>query len=277
MNSFQDWTIVVFWTLVGLIFGSFVNVIVTRVPEGRSIVHPPSRCPHCLAPIGFWENIPIISYFFLGGRCRHCKEPIGWRYPATEAGVAVAFGVVVWRLWVTANRPAAAILVMAATVVFVSVAIIDAKTKRIPRKLVYWGLVMVIPLSVVVAVYEARPAALIIALASSMGYGIALFAIHSIDPRWMGFGDVRYAFFLGWVLGYFGWWYPLAGFMLALVIGSVVGLTLVAVGKSRLGKTIPFGPFLSLGAYAVLLWGCELAGLYLHLMGLPLAGCRTLP
>lgn len=259
-----------FWVagagLAGLLVGSFTNVVVTRVPEGRSILRPRSRCPGCLVAIRAEDNIPLVSYIALRGRCRYCNMRISPRYPATEILCAGLFATVTWRLGVQMGRIALAVFGMFASAVLLAVALVDIETRRIPRSIVYWALGVVVPLGVVVAVFEGRPGELLRGAAASLVLGTFLLLVHELNPKWMGFGDVRFGFFLGWTLGLFGWVSVLAGFMLAVLTGSVVGLALIAAGRSRLGQAIPFGPFLSIGAYVGMLWGPDLASWYFRLL-----------
>lgn len=259
--------VVILAGLSGAVVGSFVNVVATRVPEGRSILRPGSRCPNCLGPVRPLDNVPVLSYALLKGRCRRCGGRIPARYPATEIASSAAFVVVVWRLGVQLARPASALLGLVASAVFLAVAVTDLETRRIPRSIVYWALVIVVPVGALVAAGEGRFSAVGAGLGGAVGLGVFLLLIHELNPRWMGFGDVRYGFFLGWVLGLFGWTAILVGLMLALSFGSVTGLALIAMGKSKFGRALPFGPFLSAGAFVGMLWGPEIASWYLRLLG----------
>ncbi len=261
-DSLARVTFTALFGLLGLVVGSFVNVVATRLPEGRSIVSPPSRCPGCLTRIRPIQNVPLLSYAALRGKCAYCGIKIPLRYPLTEAACGLLYGMAFWRIGVTERRPWVLPLVLVATAVYLAVAVIDIETYRIPRRLVYGGLLTAVPLSVMAGLGEGRPGALLVSAATAAAFFGASFLVHALEPRWLGFGDVRYGLFLGSTLGYFGASRVLVGVMLALASGSLVGLGMIALGKHSFGKALPFGPFLSLGAYLSMLWGGEIAGWY---------------
>ncbi len=254
------------FSLLGLVVGSFVNVVASRLPEGRSVVSPPSRCPGCLTPIKPLQNVPVLSYLALRGRCAYCGIRIPLRYPVTEAACGLLYGLAFWRVGLLERRLWVLPLVLVSAAVYLAVAVIDLETYRIPRRLVYGGLLAAVPLLVVAALAEGRPGAIGVSAAAAAVFFAASFLVHSLEPRWLGFGDVRYGLFLGATMGYFGASRVLAGVMLALGAGSLVGLGMIALGKHSFGKALPFGPFLSLGAYLAILWGQQIAGWYTRLL-----------
>jgi leader peptidase (prepilin peptidase)/N-methyltransferase len=240
---------------VGLLVGSFLNVVIARVPVGESVVHPPSHCPKCGTELAPYDNIPVLSWLMLRAKCRTCRAPISARYPLVEAGTALAFGLVAARIgW---EPELAAYLV--ATAGLISLAFIDIDTKRIPNVILY-------PLTAVVAVLLVVAAAVNdqwddlarAGIAAAIGFG-ALFLIHFVRPDGMGFGDVKLAFLCGGLLGWFGLTEMIVGLYGGFVLGAVVGVLLIASKRASFGRTIPFGPFLVLGTLLTVIAGDPVA------------------
>ena len=255
-------------TLLGAVVGSFVNVVASRVPEGLSLIRPRSRCPNCLSPIAPYDNVPVLSYVLLRGRCRYCGWRIPARYPITELCSSLGYLTIFWKLWLGERRLPMAVLAAVAFPVLLSVAVVDLETRRIPRPIVFAGLAFCVPVGIASAIFEGRGAAVWVGLAGALALWLSLFLIHELNPTWMGFGDVRYALFLGWTLGIFGARNILVALMIAVASGSLVGMSMIALGKGRFGQALPFGPFLSLGAFVSMIWGSEIAAWYLRLIGL---------
>jgi leader peptidase (prepilin peptidase)/N-methyltransferase len=255
--------------LLGLVLGSFANVVIHRVPDGRSIVRPPSACPGCDTPISPRDNVPVLSWLLLRGRCRHCAQPISPRYPAVELAGGLLFATVGW--WLATMDPPdwwalPGMLLFAWLVLVVSV--IDYRTRRIPNALTY-------PLTPVLAVLLVGAALLggdggqaVRVLLGGVAAFLFLLLLALINPRGMGMGDVKYAASLGMALGYVGWSAVVIGLFGAFLLGSVVSVTLIATKLRSRKDLIPFGPFLSAGALLGLLAGPALADLYLRATGL---------
>ena len=236
----------------GLALGSFLNVVAARVPLRRSIVSPPSACMSCGERIGWYDNVPLVSWAVLRGRCRHCATRIPVRYPAVElltallvAGCAFAFGV--------SGRFAVA---AAFCVVLVAVSAIDLEHRIIPNRIV-------VPAAAVALVaqtaLEPRLEWVLAALAAS-GF---LFAAALAYPAGMGMGDVKLALLMGAVLGRT----VSVALMVGMLAAMVPGLFLLARhGKAARKMGIPFGPFLALGSVVALFWGHELLDAYFSLL-----------
>jgi leader peptidase (prepilin peptidase)/N-methyltransferase len=236
---------------VGLLVGSFLNVVIARVPAGESVVHPPSHCPKCGTELAPYDNIPVVSWLLLRARCRTCRAPISARYPLVEAGTALAFGVVAARIeW---EPELAAYLV--ATAGLTALACIDIDTKRIPNVILYPLTAAVAALLVIAAAVDDRWDDLGRAgIGAAIGFG-ALFVIHFVRPDGMGFGDVKLAFLCGGLLGWFGLAEMVVGLYGGFVLGAVVGVVLIASKRASFGRTIPFGPFLVLGTMLTVIAG----------------------
>lgn len=262
----------------GALIGSFLNVVIHRVPAGLSIVAPPSACPHCGRVIRPYDNIPVVSWLLLRGRCRDCTAPISRRYPLVELGTAVAFAAVTAALGpaviAAPSAPAAAgaALVLTAYLFFAAISIalaaIDLDTHRLPNAIV-------LPAYAVLAALLGT-AALLTADAESAGRAAAgagiLFGVYLIlaliSPRGMGMGDVKLAGVIGIALGWAGWSALTVGALAAFLLGGVVGIALILVGRARRNSGIPFGPWMLGGAWVGILLGDPIARGYLALFGL---------
>lgn len=250
--------LLVFAGLLGLAIGSFLNVVVYRVPAGRSLT-PDSACPNCGTAIRKRDNIPVVSWFALRGRCRGCAQPISARYPLVEAGTAVAFVLVTARFGpaivdavdapaaIAAGLELVAFLVL--TAMTIALALIDLDTKRLPNVLVAPALVVGIVLLGAAALVRGDLAS----LAGAAIGGAGLFAMYLIlalvSRGGMGMGDVKLAAVLGLYLGFLGWGNLLVGAFAAFVFGGVFGLVLMLVRRAGRKTAIPFGPWMILGAW----------------------------
>lgn len=251
----------------GLLVGSFLNVVIWRVPRGESIVSPPSACPRCGHRLRPYDNIPVVSWLVLRARCRDCGEPISARYPAVELLTAVLFAVMaaVVPLWVLP-----AFLWLAAAGVALSA--IDIELHRLPNVIVYPSALVVGGWLVGAALLGATVGgesggALALRVALS---GLALFAFYLvlalIYPAGMGLGDVKLAFVLGMALGWFSWAYVGLGTFAAFLCGALVGIVIMIRGKGGRRTAIPFGPFMFLGALIAIVFGAPLLDWYAQLL-----------
>jgi leader peptidase (prepilin peptidase) / N-methyltransferase len=236
--------------VLGAVTGSFLNVVVHRMPQGLSLSRPRSRCPDCERPIQPWDNIPIVSWLLLRGRCRHCAKSIPARYPLVEAVTAVLFGVVTLvngfdesLLW---ELPLVAALV--------AIAAIDLEHRIIPNRIV-------LPLAVYGLAIAAvlRPDALPELAIAGAGAFLFLFVAALAYPAGMGMGDVKLAGAMGIYLGLS----VVPALFAAFLTGTVVGVVIMArEGAGARKKGVPFGPFLALGGLVAVLAGPQLIDLY---------------
>ena len=268
-------------TLVGVFgaaIGSFLNVVIHRVPLGVSIVRPPSACAACSAPVRPYDNIPIISWLVLRGRCRDCAAPFSIRYPLIELVTALAFaaiaGVQLSALFATTSMTDAlgVLLVTIALLYFASISIalaaVDLDTHRLPDAIV-------LPAYPVLGVLLTTAAILLGDLESAAraaaGAGILFagyFALALISPRGMGMGDVKLAGVIGLVLGWFGWPALVVGALAAFLLGGMVGVALIVAQRASRNTGIPFGPWMLGGAWVGILLGEPIARGYLAIFGL---------
>lgn len=260
--------LVVLAGVMGLLIGSFLNVVVHRVPAGESVVHPPSACPRCGARIRARDNVPVLGWLVLRGRCRDCSAPISARYPLVEAGTGVAFALVTW-FALTGGRPAAvlpALLYLAA--VTIALSLIDIDVKRLPDVIVLPSYPVLLVLLAVASLVEGDLAALARAAAGAgIGFGF-YFLLAFIYPAGMGFGDVKLAGVLGMALAWFGWAELVVGVFAGFLLGGVIGILLIVSRRGNRKTMIPFGPYMMAGTWLAIVVGDAVADLYLSAVGL---------
>src|SRR5215204_5231654 len=239
--------------LFGLMVGSFLNVVIHRVPRRESVVWPASRCPHCGEAIRPRDNIPLISYVLLRGRCRNCKEPISVRYPAVEATTGLLFGVATYMFGASLELLPALVLISA----LISLAVIDLEHRLLPNVIVGPAALAGVVLSILV-----NPAGWWIYPLSAVAVAGFLLGLVLIHPRGMGMGDVK----MGGMLGAFLGPYAALAIFLGALLGAVTGGLLMAAGKVQRRSALPFGLFMALGGVISLFTGPQLWSLYIDLM-----------
>lgn len=233
----------------GAIVGSFLNVVIVRLPEERSVVRPGSRCPACGRPVRWFDNVPVLSYLWLRGRCRDCGAPIALHYPLVEAGMALLSWLALWRFGVGLDY-AIAVGFLAA---LVAVSGIDLKIQLIPDTITLPATLLALLVSPWSGLTTPRDA-LVGCLAGIGGLFLLAWTYEVVRGReGMGLGDVKLLGLIGAVLGWQA--LPLT-LLLASVAGAAVGLALVvARGRRDLALPIPFGPFLAAGGAVGLFLG----------------------
>ena len=246
--------------LLGLVIGSFLNVVVHRVPRGESVVSPPSACPRCREPIRPRHNVPVLGWLVLRGRCFGCDLPISARYPLVELGTSALFALAGWRF---ADRPEllGAYLVFAAAAV--ALALIDLDVHRLPN-------VIVLPAYPVLAVLLAAGADRDSLARAGLG-ALLLFAVFLVialaAPGAMGLGDVKLAGVVGGLTAYLSWGAFLTAALGGFVLGALVGLALLGTHRAGRRTAVPFGPFMLVAAWTSILGARGLGELYLSTIG----------
>ena len=243
----------------GLLIGSFLNVVIWRVPRGVSIVSPPSACPGCGAEIRSRDNVPVVSWVALKGRCRDCAKPISVRYPLVEATTGLFFAVVVWHFGV--SWATFAYLYLAA--ISIALALIDLDTQRLPNAIVMPSYPVSLVLLAVASLGADDWGAFFRAVLAGAGLYAFYFALMVAVPRGMGFGDVKLAGILGAYLGWVGWGAFAVGAFAAPVLGGLFAVALLLTGRAGRKSGIPFGPWLLLGAWLGIAWGQQMWDGYL--------------
>jgi leader peptidase (prepilin peptidase)/N-methyltransferase len=255
------WFLAVLCAVVGLAIGSFLNVVIWRVPRDESVVHPRSHCPSCGHSVRPYDDIPVLSWLILRGRCRDCGQPISLRYPLVELGTAVLFAVTASHFGFSWELPAYLYLVA----IGVALAMIDLDVHRLPNKIVLPSYVVVAALLTLASVGTDDWAALLRAAIGGAALYAFYFALRLAYPRGMGFGDVKLAGLLGGYLGWLGWGQLAVGAFLGFLLGGAVGGALMALNRANRKSKIPFGPFMIVGAYVAVLAGAQITDLYLDL------------
>jgi leader peptidase (prepilin peptidase)/N-methyltransferase len=276
-------TLAVIVGIFGLLIGSFLNVVIYRVPARKSIVTPPSACGSCGARIRPRDNIPLVSWLLLRAKCRDCGAAISARYPMVEIGTAVFFAVVT--VWVFAGSIAGDGAVLASTgtvlaqifvllaflylaAVSVALAMIDIDTHTLPNKIVLPAYPVAAVLLAAAALAAGEPGRLLSALTGAAALFALYLVLAVISPGGMGLGDVKLAGVLGLYLGWLGWSPLIVGAFGAFLLGGVFGLVLLATRKAGRRSSIPFGPWMLLGAWLGIFFGEPIAAGYLNLVGL---------
>ena len=268
----------------GACIASFLNVCIWRLPREESVVRPGSHCPKCNAPIKWYQNIPIVSWCCLRGRCANCHQPISIRYTVVELLGGVLF-LMAYLQWAMPNMlrempilglvPVGDVWLMAAEWLVVTGLIlgsfIDLEHFYLPDRVTIGGMVLGVPISFLVPELQCQTDRLI-ALYWSLGgmaagflflWGVGAFFSKLFKKEALGFGDVK---LIGAVGAFFGPVAVLFTTILSSLVGSIIGLILVARGRAKLGgfTAVPYGPFLAIGALAWMYWGPALVGLYLE-------------
>ena len=245
--------------LAGLAIGSFLNVVIARVPKRQSVVQPRSHCPSCDAPIAGRDNVPVVSWLVLGRKCRSCSAPISWRYPMVELVTAGLFVAMAFRF-----GPDAVVAAFCLFMAFLlAVTVVDLEHFIVPNRIVYPTLgLSVILLAVAAAADHHWNLLARSAIGGAIGF-VALGVIHVIQPRGMGFGDVRMAGIIGIYLGWLGLPQLAVGLFLAFLLAGVIGVGLVVFGGRGAKTRVPFAPFLAAGALLTVVWGRPMAHLWL--------------
>lgn len=240
----------------GLVVGSFLNVVIVRLPDGGSLMSPPSQCPVCETAIAPRDNIPVVSWLLLRGRCRSCSEPIPAGYPLVELGNAVLWVIVGLRFGATWALVPMLILVSA----LLAQSVIDLELYRLLDVITFPVLGVSIVLIGVVSAVEGEPGRLLWALGGSVAYWLILLVPALIMPRGMGLGDVKLALLLGLFLG---WLNPVL-IVFALIAGCLLGIAagLVVLAVRRTSEAYPFGPWLALGTLGCIVWSESILDVY---------------
>jgi leader peptidase (prepilin peptidase)/N-methyltransferase len=247
--------------LLGLMVGSFLNVVIHRVPRDESLVAPGSHCPHCGAAVRNRHNVPVLGWLLLRGKCADCTAPISARYPLVEAATAALFVAVAARFGLSWELPA--YLYLAA--VAIALAAIDLDVMRLPNSIVLPSYLVAAALLVPVAVVHDDWAAIIRGLAAAVALWL-FYKVLALIPRGMGGGDVKLAPLLGFYLGWLGWSAVAVGAFAAFLLGGVVGAALMAFRMAGRKSRIPFGPYMLAGAFLAVFAAAPIADWYVNLV-----------
>ncbi len=249
-----------FGVIFGLIIGSFLNVVIYRLPRGLDVSRPRSRCPRCKTLIPWYRNIPVFSWLLLRGHCGDCSEPISARYPLVELAVGVLFGAAVYR-WGASWTALSSMIFGAAMLVL---ALIDYDFKILPNAITLPGIAVGFALSFLDLRIPWIDSAIGIVAGGGLLYGVAWAYLKLRGQQGMGMGDVKMIAMIG---AFVGWQGALSTIFLGSMFGSVVGLTLMKIKGREWDHALPFGTFLALAAVIVDWAGPELLRWYWGLLG----------
>lgn len=238
----------------GLVLGSFLNVVIWRLPRGESVVHPPSSCPTCGTDIKWYDNVPVVSWLVLGAKCRKCKSGISVRYPLVETLTGVVLASIAWRIMSVAEAWSHMLVMLpflALGCIGVALAFIDLDTHKLPNKIVLPSYPLIAALLLIATWGAGWDWSLV--LHAAIG-GAALYAFYFVlcVIGGMGFGDVKLAGILGMTLGWLGWEYLVVGAFLPFLLGGLFSVVLIALRRAGRKSGIPFGPWMLLGWYLAL-------------------------
>lgn len=251
--------------ILGACVGSFLNVVIYRIPEGLSLLHPPSRCPHCKTPLKPYDNVPILGWFWLKGRCRYCQTPISGRYPLIEAITAGLFLLAYVQFGWTLQTLGYCLLLSW----LLSLAIIDLDLMILPNPLTQSGVIAGWIFHTVVAYAPEHnwlaglrgfmDSFLAAVLGILLFDGLRLMGRIAFRQEAMGGGDPKLAALIG---AWLGWKLMLLSSFLACLVGSIIGIGGIRLGLIGHRQAIPFGPYLALGAAIALFVGNQLLHWY---------------
>jgi leader peptidase (prepilin peptidase)/N-methyltransferase len=243
----------------GLLLGSFANVVIHRVLEGRSVVHPRSRCPRCDHDIAAYDNVPVISWLLLRGKCRSCKAPVSIRYPGVELLMAVVFVAVAVSVGLEWSLPAHLWFAWS----LVALSMIDIDTHRLPNRLLYPAAGVSVALLVAAGLADGDTSSLLTSgLGALIGFAV-MFVVWLVARGGLGYGDVRLGGYIGLHLGYESLGHVPVAIFAGFASGAIGGLILMLVGSHSRKSRVAFGPFLGLGALISLAVGQPVLDWYL--------------
>jgi len=244
--------------ILGLIFGSFANVCVYRIPRRESVSFPGSHCPHCQHAIDWYDNIPVLAWLALRGRCRHCQMPISWRYPVLELLMGVSWAALAWHFGPTAVLLEALVLFFLLWVL----SFIDLETGLLPNALTFPGIALGLAFSYLLGDWQDG------LMGAVAGYGVfwlvARVFLLLTGREGMGYGDFKLLAMLGAFMG----WQALPFIVFASsLVGAVVGSIFLLLARRGFRAEIPFGPYLALAGMVWFLWGNEILYWYAGFLG----------
>ena len=254
MNSIVG---IFFFFVFGLVFGSFLNVCIYRIPRGESIVWPSSHCPVCGEPIRPKDNIPLISYALLGGKCRNCHTRISWRYPLVEFLTGVAFAAIYWKFGPSRETLTFSVL----TLLLIMISFIDIDYRLILNKITLPGIFLGGLLTIGLRVLTYKQALLGLVVGGGGLLAIAFLGGLLFGKESMGMGDIKLAAMIGIFLGVKGTAFAL---LMAFFVAALFSFGAMALKKATRKSQIPFGPFIAVGTYVYLFWGEQMIRWYLH-------------
>jgi len=244
--------------VLGLAVGSFLNVLIYRIPRHKGFSLSRSRCPSCEATIGLFDNIPLISFLILGGRCRHCGGKISLRYPLVELLNAAAWLFFFWNYGLSISFPAASFLASVLIVIF----FIDLDFQIIPDVITLPGIAVGLLFSLLPSGLGFLQALLGLLAGGGILYLIAVLGDRLFRKESMGGGDIKMAAMLG---AFLGWQKVILVFFASAALGLVISLIIMVFSKKlRTSRVVPFGPFLAVAAFLAIIFGDTIIAFYVN-------------
>jgi len=257
--------IAIIFFIMGALIGSFLNVVILRLPQGEEIIKHRSHCPHCKKTLSWYELIPILSYIVLFGRCRNCGKKISSQYILVELSTALLFLVVFLSFGLNFFSIYLCIVAAFLVVIFTY----DLKYMEVPDEIVYPLMAIALIVDLIFTFSKTSifhpvglPATSLysIGLGLVLGGGIFAILVAVSKEKWMGIGDVKLGIAVGLILG---WPQVLVAILASFFVGSIIALIMLAAGKARFGQKIPFAPYLVIGTLIAIFWGQKLIDWYL--------------
>jgi leader peptidase (prepilin peptidase) / N-methyltransferase len=252
--------IVAAFVVAGLLIGSFLNVVIARLPEGRSLVRPRSACPGCGAAIAWHDNVPVVSFLALRGRCRACAMPISWRYPLVEAVTGALFGAAALAFGPTLHAVVASALLAA----LLAITLIDLERQIIPDAISLPGILAGLLANLATGRVSWVDSLLGILVGGGVFLAIAVVGSWLAGQDAMGGGDIKLAAMLG---AFLGWKVLLLSLFVSAIGGGILAAILMGSGLRGRKDPLPFGPFLAAGGTVGLFWGERMVRWYLSAFG----------
>lgn len=244
---------------LGLLVGSFLNVVALRIPEQQSITYPPSHCVSCNHRLGALDLVPLFSYLFLGGKCRYCKSKISPIYPIGESLAALSFALIAWNVGFKPELLPG--LFFAA--ILTAVTMTDLKYMLIPDKIVLFAVLVGLPIRLLIHPLPIWDHLLAMVVGGGTLYLISWLSVLLLRKEGMGGGDIKLFTFIGLMLG---WKLTLLTLFTASLLGTILGVTLMSLKLLHKDRPMPFGPFICAGAILCYLWGNDWIQWYLNLL-----------
>lgn len=264
---------IIIFLILGLIIGSFLNVVIYRLNVAESFTSGRSKCPHCQTMIRWYDNIPLVSFVILNAKCRDCQKKISWQYPLVEFFTGILFVLVGMKFFTLENMQTwtATGYFMGVASFLVVIFVYDLLHMEIPNLViwvaVFWSAVFNLALDWENKILPSSPLDLLTysgVLAAVSAFIFFFLLVIKSKEKWMGLGDAYLVIFLGLFLG---WPNILLALFLAFSSGAIIGLALVAFRKKGMKSPIPFAPFLVAGAIVAMFWGTEIINWYWNLLG----------
>ena len=251
--NYESGVIYPFLIIIGLCIGSFINVVISRLPvKGAFLGNKRSCCPECDEPIKVYDLIPVLSWLILRGKCRNCNSKISVRYPIVELTCAILAIASYWRF----GLEYATIIAFGVTTVLLAISVIDLKTSEIPD-----SLIIAIGVFAIAAIWLMPNATLLDRAIGLVSISVPLLIISLIVPGAFGGGDIKLMAAVGFLLG---WQATIAAFFIALLLGGSYAVVLIASGKRKRGEHMVFGPAICAGTAIALFFGNEIISWYLR-------------